>query len=137
AGAEREAELRATDDRPVADPPLVQPGGGELPQAPLSDLTGRGEVPGIPEERDHIELRLGDERLRVDREPPAGMAQQVVMVEVAVHEDVVARRHRVEAIRRDRDVRVIAPRREIVEPAGHLVARAPERATLDRPPELA
>src|SRR5207247_1343552 len=48
----------------------------------------------IPQERCHIELRLADHRLWIDHDPTVSVAQQVVMMEVAVNEGRVARMHR-------------------------------------------
>src|SRR5713101_8113463 len=86
----RTATLKGSKERPhhrpLAEEIRVEAGIRERADPTLHGFP-RGLVPdGIPQERGHVELRLADHRLRIDDDPAVAMAQQVVVVEVAMDE---------------------------------------------------
>ena len=89
---------------------------------------------GVPEQGRNVELRLAHHRLRIDHDPSVTVAQQIVMVEIAVDERRVVWPHRPVDLSCLADEIVIAG---IVEPPRHEIADPPEWApSRGRSPEL-
>src|SRR5207253_10107607 len=111
------------DDRPLAGPAAVEAGGGEGGDAPLGELAGHPVRQRVPEERWDVVLRLAEHRLRVDREPAVAVAEQVVMVEVAVDERVAAALELRVQLGRERRERMVA---RVAQPVWDVIVDRPE-----------
>ena len=123
----------------------IEAGRGECRQSPL----GRAQfhpVPKpdrVPQEGRNVVLRLTEHRLRVDRDVPVAGAEDVVVVKVAVHENIPADVERRVELAGERNKAaplllgalgpVEPPRHVIADPAERLRRRLPEtHADLDR-----
>src|SRR5438874_11912782 len=120
---QRQSQIGPTHDRPLPEQVRIEAGIGERPDPTFDPSEGRHVADGIPHEGRDVEFGFPDHWLRIDHDPTASMAQQVVMMKVAVKERRVARVHRcVDLLGLAHEV-VIA---RVIEPAGHEIADPPK-----------
>src|SRR5258708_1648233 len=128
-------QIRGPDHRPRANPKVVQTRRDKRRDASLGLLAVLHLVADrVPEERRHVVFAIGEIRLWIYRDEPIALAEDVVMVEVAVHYPIRARVELGEQLARERN-QLAAGVLRAVEPAPNLGHNRPERRSR-RAPQL-